>query len=166
MLHKCETLSSSPLMSSNIRLEKDLYDPPTHCLLLSDVHFIESECCSSSVSETDCTDLRRLPRTEPKTNPVPIEKGKPTRKNSSLDTPAHISSPNPTTTSVNDSILFGVFAEFDAFVKHQAVKVNEKTIAPSTNSQNINTVDMDVPCRKDSGRRACVVIKDSLWVNC
>jgi len=116
-----------------------------HSVVLSDVQFFELECCLSSVSKTGRADLRRLTRTEPKTNPVPIENGKPTRKNSSLDTPAHISSPNPTITSVNDSNLFGVFAEFDAFVKHQVVNVIEKTIAPSTNIQNINIVGMNVP---------------------
>jgi hypothetical protein len=122
-------------------------------LILSDVHFFELECCSSSVSKTDQTDLLRLTRTEPKTNPVPIENGMPTRKNSPLDIPAHIASPSPTTTSVNDRVLFGVFAEFDAFVKHQAVNVMEKTIAPSTNIQNINIGDVNVPWMKDSGRR-------------
>jgi hypothetical protein len=120
----------------------------------------------SSVSETDRTDLRGLTRTEPKTNPVPIENGMPTRKNSSLDNPAHISSPNPTTTSVNDSVLFGVLVEFDAFVKHQAVNVIEKTIAPRTNIQNINIGDVNVPWMKDSGRLVWVVMKDSLWENC
>jgi hypothetical protein len=76
---------------------------------------------------------------------VPIENGMPTRKNSSLDNPANISSPNPTTTSVNDSVLFGVLAGFDVFVKHQAVNVIEKTIAPTTNIQNINIGDTNVP---------------------
>ena len=165
ILHSVKTCIVS-FLEQYVRWGKGCYDPPMHSLILSDVHFFVLECCSSSFSETDRTDLRRLTRTEPKTNPVPIENGMPTRKNSSLDNPAHISSPSPTTTSVNDRVLFGVFAEFDAFVKHQAVSVMEKTIAPSTNIQNINMGDVNVPWMKASGRRVWVVMKDSLWVNC
>jgi hypothetical protein len=124
---------------------KNCHESPMHAFILSDVHFFKLECRSSSVSETDRTGLRGLTRTEPKTNPVPIENGMPTRKNSSLDNPANISSPNPTTTSVNDSVLFGVLAGFDVFMKHQAVNVIEKTIAPNTNIQNINIGDTNVP---------------------
>jgi hypothetical protein len=165
ILHSVKTCIVS-FPEQYVRWEKDCYDPPMQSLILSDVHFFELECCSSPVSETDRTDLLGLTRTEPKTNPVPIENGMPTRKNSSLDIPAHISSLSPTTTSMNDRVLFGVFAEFDAFVKHQAVNVMEKTIAPSTNIQNINMGDVNVPWVKDSGRRAWVVTKDSLWVIC